>query len=59
MMIDMFRDAAARYGERSWSDDVIRRLEDATGLSITAPGFPPELVDTEPEVAGAEVTVVR
>ncbi len=57
LMIDVFRDAAARYGERAWSDDVIRRLEDATGLSITAPGFPAELVDDEPEVRGAEVSV--
>ncbi len=57
LMIDIFRDAAARYGEREWSDSVIRRLEDATGLSVTAPGFPAELVDDEPEVQGAEVPV--
>ncbi len=57
LMIDIFRDAAARYGEREWSDSVIRRLEDATGLSVTAPGFPAELVDDEPEVRGAEVPV--
>ena len=46
-----------RYGERAWSDDVIRRLEEATGLSVTAPGFPAELIDDEPEVPGHEVTV--
>ncbi len=57
LMIDIFRDAAARYGEREWSPNVIRRLEDATGLSVTAPGFPAELVDDEPEEPGAEVTV--
>ncbi len=59
LMIDIFRDAADRYGEREWSDNVIRRLEDATGLSVTAPGFPAELVDTEPEVRGAEVRPQR
>ena len=34
LMIDVFRDAAERYGERAWSDDVIRRLEEATGKLI-------------------------
>ena len=59
LMIEIFRDAAQKYGEREWSDNVIRRLEDATGLSITADGFPALLIDDEPEVAGAEVTVRR
>ncbi len=59
LMIDIFRDAAERYGEREWSDNVIRRLEDATGLSVTSPGFPSELIDDEPEAVGAEVIVRR
>jgi 3-hydroxyisobutyrate dehydrogenase len=59
VMIDIFRDAAQRYGEREWSPNVIRRLEDATGLSVTAPGFPSEMIDDEPETVGAEVTVRR
>jgi 3-hydroxyisobutyrate dehydrogenase len=59
MMIDIFRDGAARYGGAAWSDDIVRRLEEATGLSITAPGFPPELIDDEPEQHGAEVIVRR
>ncbi|MEM7546515.1 MAG: NAD(P)-dependent oxidoreductase [Pseudomonadota bacterium] len=54
-MIEMFDDAIARYGEREFSPNIIRRLEDATGLSITAPGFPAEMVDDEPEAEGAEV----
>jgi 3-hydroxyisobutyrate dehydrogenase len=36
---------------------VIRRLEDATGVSVLAPGFPVELLDARPEAAGAEVVV--
>src|SRR6185369_8096672 len=48
-MIDVFRDGQRRYGERANSDDIIRRLEEATGLSILAPGFPAEMVDDEPE----------
>lgn len=55
MMIDIFRDGAARYGGGAWSDDIVRRFEEAAGRSITAPGFPAELVDHEPEVRGAEV----
>ena len=59
MMIDIFSDAAARYGDREWSPNVIRRLEDATGVAVTAPGFPGELFDDEPEEAGAEIVVRR
>jgi len=57
VMIDIFRDAAERYGDREWSPNVIRRLEDATGVSVRAPGFPTELIDDEPEAEGAEVIV--
>ena len=59
LMIEMFKDGAARYGEREWSPNIIRRLEDATGLDITAPGFPDEMVDDEPEEAGHEVVPNR
>jgi len=55
MMIDIFRDGMARYGARAQSDDIIRRLEEATGLAITAPGFPADLIDDEPEEPGYEV----
>ena len=51
----IFEDAAARYGAREWSPDVVRRLEDKCGESILAPGFPSEIVDTDPESPGAEV----
>lgn len=59
VMIDVFRDAAEKYGDREWSPNVIRRYEDATGVSVTAPGFPAEMVDDEPEEAGHEVIVRR
>ncbi|TMV09616.1 NAD(P)-dependent oxidoreductase [Ruegeria sediminis] len=55
LMIDIFKDGQNRYGTRAQSDDIIRRLEDATGLDIRAPGFPPEMLDDEPEEAGYEV----
>ena len=56
LLIQIFRDAAQRYGAREWSPNVIRRLEDATGTRITAPGFPAEILDTEPRGVGHEVS---
>ncbi len=55
MLIKLMRDGQSRYGDRAQSDRMIERLEEATGLDITAPGFPQELVDDEPEERGAEV----
>ena len=55
VMIKIFEDGIARYGDRELSPNIIRRLEDATGLDIRAPGFPPEMLDDEPEEPGFEV----
>jgi 3-hydroxyisobutyrate dehydrogenase len=55
LMIDIFKDGQDRYGPRAWSDDIIKRLEEACDVSITAPGFPAEMLDDEPEEAGYEV----
>ncbi|WP_422050970.1 NAD(P)-dependent oxidoreductase [Shimia sp.] len=55
LMISMFDDAIARFGERELSPNIIKRLEEVTGLSVLAPGFPPEMVDDEPEEPGYEV----
>ena len=55
VLIDIFNDGAARFGEREWSPNIVKRLEEATGLSILAPGFPAEMVDEEPEELGYEV----
>ena len=54
-MIRIFEDGAARYGPREWSPNIIRRLEDDTGLSVLGDGFPAEMIDDEPEAPGAEV----
>ena len=59
VMIDIFEDGAERYGLREWSPNIIRRLEDATGLSVLGEGFPAEIVDDEPEEPGAEVVPNR
>ncbi|MXV91298.1 MAG: NAD(P)-dependent oxidoreductase [Acidimicrobiia bacterium] len=55
LILDIFGDAQERYGSREWSPNVIRRLEERTGLKIRAPGFPAELIDDEPEKPGYEV----
>jgi 3-hydroxyisobutyrate dehydrogenase len=55
LIIDIMADGQRRYGDRAQSDRIIERLEEATGLSILADGFPTELVDDEPEGLGAEV----
>lgn len=55
----VFQDGEARYGGRELSPNIIRRLEDATGLDIRAPGFPAEMVDDQAPARGAEVVVRR
>ncbi|WP_299663923.1 NAD(P)-dependent oxidoreductase [uncultured Ruegeria sp.] len=55
VMIKIFEDGIERYGDRELSPNIIKRLEDATGLDIRAPGFPPEMQDDEPEEPGYEV----
>lgn len=55
LMIDIFRDGEARFGSRELSPNIIKRLEEATGLDIRAPGFPAEMTDDEPEEPGYEI----
>lgn len=52
---DIVRDAVRRYGPREWSPNIIRRLEDATGVDVRAPGFPQQLVDTDAPGPGREL----
>lgn len=53
----VFDDAARRYGPRALSPMVVRRLEEAIGADLRAPGFPAEIIDHEPETPGHEVAV--
>lgn len=55
LMLEIFNDGIERFGERELSPNIIRRLEEATGLKVSAPGFPAEMVDDEPEESGYEV----
>ena len=55
VMVDIFQDGQQRYGPRELSPNIIRRLEEAANIEVLAPGFPPEMIDDEPEEAGYEV----
>jgi len=55
LLIGIMRDGQRRYGERAQSDRIIERLEEATGLSILADGFPMTLIDDEAEEEGYEI----
>jgi len=57
IMAQIFRDGQERYGSRELSPNIIKRLEQATGIDILAPGFPPEMLDDEQEAPGYEVKV--
>ena len=51
----IFEDGQLKYGPREWSPNIIKRLEDATGISVLASGFPDEIVDDEEPKEGYEV----
>ena len=57
IMEQIFKDGQARYGSRELSPNIIKRLEESSGVKILAPGFPPEMHDVEPEQPGYEVKV--
>ena len=59
MLVKIFEDGMDRYGEREWSSNIIRRLEDATSIDVRAPGFPEEMTCCEEEVSGQEVIPKR
>ncbi|MDX1402875.1 MAG: NAD(P)-dependent oxidoreductase [Kiloniellales bacterium] len=55
LLLSIFKDGQSRYGDREWSPNIVRRLEEATGEKLLAPGFPAEIVDHEEKVPGYEV----
>ncbi len=59
LLIDIFKDGRRRYGDREYSPNIVKRLEEACGVDIRAPGFPHEMVDDEPEEPGYEVVPKR
>ena len=57
LLVDIFKDGESRYGSRELSPNIIKRHEEAAGVSVLAPGFPAEILDDEPEEAGYEIKV--
>ena len=55
LLLSIFKDGQERYGGHEWSPNIVRRLEDACGDRLLATGFPEEIIDSEPEIAGEEV----
>jgi 3-hydroxyisobutyrate dehydrogenase len=55
LVLGIFREGARRYGPRAFSPDIIRRLEESCGVQVLAQGFPAQMIDSEPKVAGYEV----
>ena len=59
LLRQIFEDGQERFGPREWSPNIIRRLEEPTGLDVRAPGFPAEILDDELEEPGYEVVPPR
>ena len=55
LAVSIMRDGLERYGPRAWSSMIVKRLEDACGDDLRAPGFPAELTDLQPPATGYEV----
>jgi 3-hydroxyisobutyrate dehydrogenase len=56
LVLEIFRDGARRFGPREFSANIIRRLEEPLGVRVLGEGFPAQIVDDEPKVAGYEVS---
>ncbi len=52
----IFDEGKKKYGDREWSPNIVRLLEEQINQKIQAPGFPPEITDTEQEEPGHEIT---
>ena len=59
LLLKIFKDGQKRYGDREWSSNIVRRLEEKCEEKLLAPGFPSQMKDDEPEVRGEEVMVRR
>ena len=57
LIVDIFKDGEKRYGPRELSPNIIKRLEERAGVEVLGKGFPPEMIDDEPEETGYEVAI--
>jgi 3-hydroxyisobutyrate dehydrogenase len=59
LIVRLFKEARAQYGDREFSPNIIRRYEEPLGLKVLGTGFPADMVDDEPEEPGYEVVPGR
>jgi 3-hydroxyisobutyrate dehydrogenase len=59
LIVRLFKEARADYGDREFSPNIIRRFEEPLGLKVLGTGFPADMVDDEPEEPGYEVVPRR
>ena len=57
LIVDIFKDGEKRYGPRELSPNIIKRLEEMADVEVLGNGFPPEMIDDEPEEDGYEVII--
>ena len=57
LIVDIFKDGEKRYGPRELSPNIIKRLEERADVEVLGEGFPPEIIDDEPEETGYEVVI--
>jgi len=59
LIVRLFNEARAAYGDREFSPNIIRRYEEPLGLKVLGTGFPDQMFDDEPEEPGYEVVPNR
>ena len=59
LIVRLFDEARAAYGDREFSPNIIRRYEEPLGVKVLGTGFPADMVDDEPEARGYEVVARR
>ena len=57
LIVYIFKDGEKRYGPRELSPNIIKRLEERADVEVLGNGFPPEMIDDEPEEDGYEVII--
>ena len=55
LMNKIFNEGRVKYGDRSLSTSIVKKLEEACNENLRAPGFPSKLKDEEPRKKGIEI----
>jgi 3-hydroxyisobutyrate dehydrogenase len=55
LMNKIFNEGRVKYGDRSLSTSIVKRLEEACNENLRAPGFPSQLTDEEPKKKAIEI----